>query len=110
MNSVITLCIGHRCAALLGRSALHLVPLLRSAVRDSSRAVLVSTGCVGACAQAPVLALSDGVAEQGRFELCRTSWLGPVGEDQVLAICSWVGEEQRPSLPSTLSDAVFAQT
>lgn len=110
MHSVVTLCVGHRCAALLGRSALHLLPLLRSAVRDSSRAVLVTTGCVGACAQAPVLALSDGVAEQGRFELCRTSWFGPVGEDQVLAICSWVGGDPRPPLPPALTEAVFAQT
>lgn len=110
MNTVITLCIGHRCAALLGRSALHLVPSLRSAVRDSSRAVLVSTGCLGTCAQAPVMALSDGISEQGRIELCSTSWLGPVGEDQVLAICSWVAGEPRPPLPPTLSDAVFAQS
>lgn len=110
MNSVVTLCVGHRCAALLGRSALHLVPFLRSAVRDSSRAVLVSTGCLGACAQAPVMALSDGISEQGRIELCHTSWLGPVGEDQVLAICSWVTGEQRAPLPPALSDAIFARS
>ena len=76
MNLVVTVCTGHRRAALLEHCAADTLPCLRSAFRASRKAVLVSTGCVGACAQAPVMALSQGRTGRSGLELLHTCWLG----------------------------------
>lgn len=107
MGSVITVCTGHRCAALLEGAAGDSLPSLRSAVRASAQAVLMSTGCVGACAQAPVVALSAGLVSQGWLDLQRTSWLGPVGHQEVRAICDWLADDGAAPLPAELGAAVF---
>lgn len=110
MKFVITVCTGRRCAWLLERRVGAAMPALRSAVQVSSQTVLVSIGCVDACAQAPVVALSHGTCQPGRLELHNTTWLGPVGRDQVNALCGWVVDDQPPPLPTALAGAVFVRT
>ena len=121
MPRLLAVCTGHRCAALLEHSCDQALPLLRTAVRTSPDVVLVSTGCVGACAQAPVVALSEGVAGSAaptaadepaagatRLAARRTTWLGPVGPAEVDGLCAWAGEGRRTSpLPGPLRQAVF---
>lgn len=122
MNRLLSVCTGHRCAALLEHSCDQALPLLRTAVRASPDVVLVSTGCVGACAQAPVMALSEGVtgpagqaaaadepaAGATRLAARRTTWLGPVGPAEVDGLCAWAGEGRHTSpLPGRLRQAVF---
>lgn len=109
-DAVITVCTGHRCQALLEGSSRGAMPLLRSAVRNSSQAVLLATDCVGACAQAPVVAVSHGRCEDGRVEAEHTAWLGPVNRKQVWALCGWVAAQQPLPLPAPLIDAVFARS
>lgn len=109
MDSVVTVCTGHRCAALLEHSASGTLPCLRSAVRASRQAVLVTTGCVGACAQAPVMALSEGRSGRAGLELLHTRWLGPVGRQQVEALCQWLDEPLPDRLPVAVAAAVFHQ-
>lgn len=115
MKRVIAVCTGHRCAALLPRSAPDW-PDLRAAVRTSEQVVLVSTGCVGACAQAPVVAVACPVHVQphagGHVQIdvppgC-TTWLGPVGHEQVQALCVWLRGRDLDTLPLTLDQSVFA--
>ena len=107
MDSVMTVCTGHRCTALHQMApAAQVLPPLRTAVGASEHAVLVSTGCVGACAQAPVVALSAGRSTGGRLELTATTWLGPVGPAQVSALCDWL--VRGDGLGPVLSRATFA--
>lgn len=117
MNRLLAVCTGHRCAALLEHSCDQALALLRTAVRASPDVVLVSTGCVGACAQAPVMALSEGVGPVGpageptgstRLAVRRTTWLGPVGPAEVDGLCAWAGQGRRTlALPGPLRQAVF---
>ena len=109
MEPVVTLCTGHRCAALLGQAAADTLPCLKASVRASQDAVLVTTDCVGACAQAPVLALSERRGGRPGLELLHTRWLGPVGRDQVDAVCAWLDEPLLDRLPAVVADAVFQQ-
>lgn len=116
MDHAITVCTGHRCAALLQHAAADALPCLRSAVRASDRGVLISTGCVGACAQAPVVALSTGMTPRAsgqdavRLAVREATWLGPVGLDEVHALCAWVGGDVEQDLPPVLGAAVFMPT
>lgn len=121
MDSVITVCTGHRCTALHQFTGAAVLPPLRVAVGASERAVLVSSGCVGACAQAPVVAVSAGRQAGGRLELSATTWLGPVGPAQVSALCEWVDQDDQDdqgarddwlgrrhtTLPAMLADVAF---
>lgn len=115
MNRLVAVCTGHRCAALLEHSCGQALPLLRTAVRASPDVVLMSTGCVGACAQAPVVALSEGVpgpvaaasmnepaAGTTRPAARRTTWLGPVGPAEVDGLCAWVGDPRQHTAPLSL--------
>lgn len=116
---VVAVCTGHRCAALFATAGVPALPDLRSAVRSSEQSVLVSTGCVGACAQAPVVGLStrvdtrasrplrDGGAGQTRLALQPTAWLGPMGRTEVQALCRWVTDDGAAPLPAELVDVRF---
>ena len=62
----VVICDGHRCRALQGRTdtgvaegeAVTLLGALRQKVRATRRAVLIRSGCLGACDKAPVVLLS----------------------------------------------------
>lgn len=62
----VVICDGHRCHALQGRTdtgvvegeAATLLGALRARVRATRRAVLIRSGCLGACEKAPVVMLS----------------------------------------------------
>lgn len=107
VDAVITVCTGHRCAALLEASAGTCLPSLRSAVAASSQTMLLSTNCVDACAQAPVMALSSGLGGQGHEDVVSTSWLGPVGHDEVCTLSGWIAAGSVEPLPPPLTDVVF---
>ncbi len=107
VESVITVCTGYRCAALLEASAGACLPSLRSAVAASSQVMLLSTGCVDACAQAPVMALSSGLGGQGHDDVVSTSWLGPVGPEEVCMLSGWIAAGSDEPLPPPLTDVVF---
>lgn len=118
MERAVAVCTGHRCAALLDPDGPTWAQL-RDAVRDSAGAVLVATGCTGACAQAPVLAVAGEVRvrrdspeppagpAQVRVGLGRVTWLGPVEPWQVRALCRWLTAPDAGALPTVLVRAAF---
>ena len=85
---VVAACQGHRCRALLAAQDPDGMTALRDAARDSRHGVLVSTGCAGPCAHAPVVMLGTGVVEDGTLRTAHTALLGPVGPPQVAALAS----------------------
>ena len=64
---LVALCTGHRCAALHRLAGTgDAVDQLAEAVRHTSGAVLVTTGCVGACDRAAVAGLAHRAAGSDR--------------------------------------------
>ena len=108
MNPVVTVCLGHRCAPLLCHHAPAAMVGLGAAVADSTSVILVSTGCVGTCAQAPVVVLSQGDRQGERLELRTNRWLGPVRDAEVDALCHWVRDGACTPLPDPLAVVVFS--
>lgn len=112
MELAVAVCAGHRCAALLPPEG-ALWEELRSAVRASPQALLVSAACPGACAQGPVVAVAGEVQVRRspadarvRVGLGQVTWLGPVSTAEVRALCRWL---RRPGtvLPADLAGAVL---
>ena len=105
---VVVLCTGHRCAG-LHRLAGGGVEQVRAAVAGSVDGVLVTTGCLGACARAPVAGV--GRRAPGATTSTPLTWLAgadaPVLTD---ALARWVaGPGPLPaSLPPALSVAVVS--
>lgn len=114
MERAVTVCTGHRCAALLDPKG-PVWAELRDAVQASYGAVLVSAGCPGACARAPVLAVAGELrvqrdadaARPARIGLGRVTWLGPVEPWQVRALCRWLAAPGAGALPAALVRAAF---
>lgn len=106
METFVTVCTGHRCSALMCAQQPNGLGRLRAGVASSSEAVLVSMGCVGACAQAPVVALSTGQRCGQRLDLTCTTWLGPLGPEAVEALADHVCRPNGP-LPRALVAAAF---
>ncbi|PGH44401.1 hypothetical protein COO58_08145 [Micromonospora sp. WMMA1996] len=74
-------CDGHRCRALRrpgmpGQESAGLAEILRRAVRASRGAVLVRSGCLGACERAPAVLVLDGTGRAAR----RGVLVGPVAD------------------------------
>ncbi|EMY35116.1 hypothetical protein D477_006011 [Arthrobacter crystallopoietes BAB-32] len=108
------LCAGHRCSALLRRDPLadH-EEQLRQAVRSTSGAVMISAGCVRACALAPVAAVARS---SGTGRLGPAVWLAGIDDPQrSLGLQRWIraggpddGSRPQKNLPPVLAGAVIA--
>jgi hypothetical protein len=94
---VVAACAGHRCRALRARHDPSAAggstgELLRQAVQQRPRTVLISTPCLGPCARGCVAAVGTGIAASG--EVC---WAGrPVGlgmvemPERAAALAAWI--------------------
>lgn len=110
---LVALCMGHRCAALWRLAgAADGVDRLAEVVRHTSGAVLVTTGCVGACDRAAVAGLAaraPGTGEPGP-----AVWLTEVQTpERAAGLAAWVaaggpglGEPATEALPGCLRAAV----
>lgn len=96
-------CTGHRCAALrrLDGEDDDVGTSLREAVRASRGGVLVSSPCVGGCAQAPVAAV--GQREPGQERPDVVLWLGQLDAARREHLAAWVAQLGALGEPSALS-------
>jgi (2Fe-2S) ferredoxin len=94
---LVAVCTGHRCAALrrLDGEGDDVGASLREAVRASRGGVLVSSPCVGACAQAPVVAV--GQRPEGRERPDAVVWLGSLDAARREHLADWVAQLGAPS-------------
>jgi len=107
------LCAGHRCSALLRRSAqVDHEEQLRRAIRATRGAVMLSTGCVQACALAPVAAVAR---RGGTDQLGPAVWLaGLDNPERSRSLQDWIraggpsGSRPQQDLPAGLTGAVLA--
>lgn len=109
---VVAMCLGRSCASAAG--AAEAQASVSAAVRETAGAVLVTTGCLGPCALAAVVA----VAHRSGAQECsgRTLWLAGVHDaGRQDALAAWVraggpGEAAEPDdgLPATLVPAAAA--
>jgi hypothetical protein len=110
----VIVCTGHRCSALLKRNAgVNHQEQLRSAVRGTSGALMIATGCIGACALAPVAAVAARNGETGR--LGPAVWFAGIDQSgRAPALLQWIrdgGPASAPDpsarIPAPLADSVL---
>ena len=87
---LVALCVGHRCAALRALAGTEeTVTALADAVRTTRGAVLVTTGCLRACAAGAVAAV--GHRDGGAGDTGSMVWLAGVHEaGRAEALTGWV--------------------
>ncbi|PWJ54923.1 hypothetical protein SAMN06264364_105132 [Quadrisphaera granulorum] len=106
---LVAVCTGHRCAALrrLDGEDDDVGASLREAVRGSRGGVLVSSPCVGGCAQAPVAAVGQRAEGDERPDV--VVWLGSLDAGRREHLAAWVAALGAPSgsgaAPAALTDA-----
>ena len=76
--SVVAVCQGHRCAGLLASRQPAVMGLLRRAAQGSRLGVLVTTDCLGRCADGPVATVGTGRTVDGTLLLTPSAVLGPI--------------------------------
>lgn len=107
---LVTVCLGHRCAALHNTGDTDRLGPLRHAVRNCAQAVLVSTGCLGPCALAPVMSVQQiTMAVAPRLVAGPPVWLGPIDAKAVREVASWFerGGPGQSQVPRALAPMVF---
>lgn len=92
--TVVAVCGGHRCQALLGLRDDGGLERLRHAVRNSSRSVLVTAQCLQRCADGPVILVGEGGTEQGRLQVVPRQLIAPASAEQLHAVASALGVEE----------------
>ena len=87
---MLALCVGQRCTALrMLADNSGSVDDLKSAVKDSSGAVLITAHCLGPCAVAAVAAVAH--REGGSGDTGRSVWLGGTeGSERSAALRQWI--------------------
>lgn len=99
---VVSVCRGHRCEALLAQQPRDGLHVLRETVAATTHGVLVSTGCVGACAHAPVVRLGTGEHRDGGLSVHLSHALGPVRADAMAALAEHLRTRPDADLPAEL--------
>lgn len=106
-SCVVAVCQGHRCRALLAGQEPTGLAVLRHAVAGSRLGVLVTTGCAGRCADAPVVVVGVGRHEAGRLSVATQAALGPVGPAHVQVLAEHLRSGPGP-LPPPLREVRLA--
>lgn len=101
--TVLAVCQGHRCRALLADQRLDGMDALRQAVRRSRHGILVTTGCAGPCSHAPVVVVGTTDSTSGRLEVRPEAVLGPVGPAEVQLLAGHVRRASPAPLPASLA-------
>ncbi|WP_100499270.1 hypothetical protein [Geodermatophilus chilensis] len=111
---LVALCVGHRCAALRALAGTEeTVTALADAVRTTRGAVLVTAGCLGACAVGAVAAV--GHRDGGAGDSGSMVWLAGVHDaGRAEALTRWVaaggpapGRAPQEGPPAALAEAVM---
>jgi hypothetical protein len=96
-SSVVAICQGHRCAALLASWQPEAMGRLRRAAQRSRLGVLVTTDCLGRCADGPVATVGTGHQVDGALRMTPSAVLGPVDAGAVQQLAAHLGTPAGPA-------------
>jgi hypothetical protein len=97
--TVVAVCRGHRCDALLRLRDDGALDGLRQAVQASSRAVLVVAQCLQRCADGPVVIVGEGHTDQQRLHIAPQQLIAPASADHLRALVRTLGGAEGQPAP-----------